>query len=130
MKPCWLQADWLLSQFGRQRKRARERYIDFVRAGAGLSPVWENLQKQIFLGGQAFVEKHQQQINQMAALDDIPVLQKRAIAKPLIDYRNEYENEDIAIKEAYLSGEYTMKQIGEYFGKHYTTVSRIVKRFE
>ncbi len=130
VKPHWLQTDWLLSQFGRQRKRSRQRYIDFVRAGTGLPPIWENLQKQVFLGGQAFVEKHQQKINEMASLDDIPVFQKRAVAKPLIDYRDKYEDENIAIKEAYMSGGYTMKQIGKYFGKHYTTVSRIIKRLE
>ncbi len=71
--------DWLLSQFGRQRKRSRQCYIDFVRAGVELSPIWENLQKQILLGGEAFVEKHQQKINAMAALDDIPAFQKRGL---------------------------------------------------
>ena len=35
-KPDWLETDWLLSQFGTQRKRARERYIDFIRDGIGL----------------------------------------------------------------------------------------------
>ncbi len=52
--------------------------------------------------GSFFLEKHQQKINEKPALDDIPAFQKRAIAKPLIDYRNKYEDENIAIKEAYL----------------------------
>ncbi len=52
----------LCSQFGRQRKRSRQCYIDFVRAGVELSLIWEKIQKQVFLGEEAFVEKHQQKI--------------------------------------------------------------------
>ena len=126
--PDWLETDWLLSQFGRQRKRARERYIDFVREGIGLPSVWENLQKQIFLGGESFVDQHQEKINEKAELDDIPALQKRALSIPISDYQDKYKDDNIAIKEAYLSGGYTMKNIGEHFGMHYTTVSRIIKK--
>jgi putative transposase len=128
--PGWLETDWLLSHFGRQRKRARERYIDFVREGIGLPSVWENLQKQIFLGGESFVDQHQEKINEKAELDDIPALQKRALSIPISDYQDKYKDDNIAIKEAYLSGGYTMKNIGEHFGMHYTTVSRIIKRYE
>lgn len=128
--PDWLETDWLLSQFGRQRKRARERYIDFVREGIGLPSVWENLQKQIFLGGESFVDQHQEKINEKAELDDIPALQKRALSIPISDYQDKYKDDNIAIKEAYLSGGYTMKNIGEHFGMHYTTVSRIIKKYE
>ncbi|NOQ77749.1 MAG: hypothetical protein GQ475_08185 [Methylococcaceae bacterium] len=34
------------------------------------------------------------------------------------------------IVKAYLSGGYTLKEIGDYFGKHYSTISRIVKSNE
>ena len=128
--PDWLETDWLLSQFGRQRKRARERYIDFVRAGIGLPSIWEGLRNQVFLGGEAFVDRHQEMINEKAELDDIPALQKRALSKPLSSYRDQYKDDNIAITQAYLSGGYTMKEIGEHFGKHYTTVSRIIKFYE
>jgi hypothetical protein len=62
--------------------------------------------------------------------NDIPALQKRALSIPISDYQDKYKDDNIAIKEAYLSGGYTMKDIGEYFGMHYTTVSRIIKRYE
>jgi len=85
-EPAWLETDWLLSQFGRQRKHAR--------------------------------------------LDEIPALQKRTMSKPISNYQNQYKDENIAIKKAYLSGGYTMKEIGEHFGRHYTTISRIIKKYE
>ena len=31
---------------------------------------------------------------------------------------------------AYTSGDYTMKEVSEWFGVHYSTVSRAVKLFE
>ena len=37
---------------------------------------------------------------------------------------------DEAITKAYYSGYYTMKEIGEYFSLHYSTVSRIIKEYE
>jgi len=126
----WLETDWLLSHFGRQRKRARERYIDFVRAGIGLPSIWENLRKQVFLGGEAFVDQHQVMISEKMELDDIPALQKRAVSKPLGYYQDKFKDDNLAIKDAFLSGGYTMKDIGEHFGKHYTTISRIIKKYE
>jgi REP element-mobilizing transposase RayT len=128
--PDWLETDWLLSHFGKQRKRARERYIDFVRAGVGLPSIWENLRNQVFLGGENFIGQYREMITEKVELDEIPALQKRATSKPINDYQDQYKDENIAIKEAYLSGGYTMKEIGEHFGKHYTTISRIIKRYE
>ena len=128
--PDWLETDWLLSHFGQQRKCARGSYINFVRGGIGLPSIWKNLRKQIFLGNEAFVDQHQEKINEKVELDDIPALQKRAMSKPINYYQDKYKNENIAIKEAYLSGGYTMKDLGEHFRKHYTTISRIIKKYE
>lgn len=128
--PDWLGVDWILSQFSRQRKRARNQYIDFVRSGIGLAPIWSNLRRQIFLGGETFVKKHQKLIDQKDSLDDIPALQKRAPSKPMSYYENKYKDRNDAITQAYLSGGYTLKQIGDHFGRHYTTISRIVKSME
>ena len=130
LAPDWLSIDWLLSQFSLQRKRARAEYVNFVRAGIGLAPIWDNLRRQIFLGGKTFVDKHQQLIDQKDSLEDIPALQKRANAKPISYYEKKYNNKKQAITQAYLSGGYTLKQIGDHFDRHYTTISRIVKSNE
>ncbi len=45
-----LQPDWLLAQFNSERSQAIIGYQNFVRSGVGLSPVWEGLKSQIFLG--------------------------------------------------------------------------------
>ncbi|MBQ0721376.1 MAG: transposase [Gammaproteobacteria bacterium] len=126
----WLECDWLLSHFGKQRKRTREKYIDFVNEGLVQPSIWGSLQKQIFLGDEAFINKHLKAIKKDVRLDDIPALHKRAAAKPITYYQKKYKNNNEAITQAYLTGAFTMKELGEHFGKHYTTISRIIKANE
>ncbi len=52
--PDWLDADWLLSQFGRERKRAIESYRRFVMEGKGLPSPLEQTRHQLLLGDDAF----------------------------------------------------------------------------
>lgn len=128
--PDWLETDWLLSHFSKQRKRAIAKYIDFVRDGMGLPSIWENLQHQIYLGGERFIKKHQKEMEKLDSLDEIPALQRRAKARPLGFYEKKYRTRDKAITAAYLTGDYSMKEIGEHFGRHYSTISRIIKQNE
>ena len=126
--PVWLQTDWLLGQFDPQRKRAQEKYEDFVRAGAGLPSVWSGLCNQIFLGSEAFVARMQAGISPKQSLNEIPRVQRRLPGKSLASYRAEHaENRRLGMALAYLSGDYAMKAIADEFGVHYTTVSRAVK---
>lgn len=127
-RPEWLETDWLLGLFGQQRQRATARYIDYVRAGIGLPSIWNNLQKQIFLGGETFINRHITAIDEKASLDDIPALQKTELAKPISFYKEQYQDNSRAIKEVFLTGAYTLKEIGDHFGKHYSTISRIVNK--
>jgi hypothetical protein len=41
-----------------------------------------------------------------------------------------HPDRDQVIAHAYLSGAYTMAEIGGHFGVHYMTVSRAVRKFE
>nr|WP_119628567.1 transposase [Methylocaldum marinum] len=129
--PDWLQTDWLLGQFGRQRNQARAGYIDFVRAGVGLPSLWDKLQGQIYLGDQAFVARMQSVLAKDEALQEIPRVQRRPVAKPLAEYRSEFAHAPhTGMALAYLSGDHSMKAIAEVFGVHYATVSRAVKAYE
>ena len=127
--PDWLQTDFILSQFSKQRARAIAKYITFVQEGKGLPSVWEQLQGQIYLGSTAFVEKMQVQINQHPSLTEIPRAQRRALKQALSDFAQQHER-DSAISLAYLSGQHTMAAIAAHFGVHCTTVSRLVKTYE
>ena len=91
----WLEIDWVLGQFSKQRKTAIVRYINFVREGVGLPSIWNHLQNQIFLGSEAFVNENQKQIHQKESLNDVPRLQKRELPKPLQYYEKEYGSQKI-----------------------------------
>lgn len=124
--PEWLQTDWILGQFGAQRKRAIARYIDFVREGVGLPEIWEQLRGQVFLGSDEFLQKMQDLLDPDIA--EIPRSQRRPAALPLEHYQNQVETPHEAMAIAFASGDYTLQKIAEHFGVHYSTVSRAVKK--
>jgi hypothetical protein len=128
--PEWLETGWLLSQFSRQRKRAIAKYVDFVREGVGLPSLWSELSRQIYLGGEDFVERIQKELDKRAVLSEIPRMQRRHKAKPLIYYVDLYKDKRRGMVEAYQTGDYSMKEIAEQFDVHYSTVSRAIKYAE
>lgn len=126
--PPWLQTDWILGQFGKQRKRAIARYVDFVREGIGLPSIWNALRGQVFLGGDEFLAKMQDLLDPTMA--EIPRAQRRPKALPLADYQQQANTPHEAMASAFASGDYTLQKIAEHFGVHYSTVSRAVKKAE
>lgn len=128
--PEWLQTEWILAQFGRRRSRAIAKYVTFVHEGAHLPSVWAQLQGQIYLGSEAFVQKMRALIDQKKpTLDEIPRAQRRAMMQALAALKKRYPRNQ-AMAHAYLSGQHTMAEISRYFGVHFSTVSRAVKKFE
>lgn len=127
--PPWLHVDAILSQFGAQRARAIERYVEFVHDGRNVPNVWGRLQGQVYLGSDAFLKRVQKLIEAKPTLSEVPKAQQRARAKELKDFAKKFPRDE-AIARAYLSGHHTMASIAEHFRVHYTTVSRLVKVFE
>ncbi|NDY92805.1 addiction module toxin RelE [Ideonella livida] len=130
MAPNWLEVDQLLLAFGSTRKRAVARYVDFVRAGVGVPSVWEGLRGQVFLGSEDFVVALQQGLESAdQALMEVPRVQRRRAPLPLAEYAKN-PNRDVAMAEAYASGDHSMKAIADHFEVHYATVSRAVRKVE
>ena len=126
--PEWLERDWLLGQFAKRRPTAVRRYIDFVRAGVGRAPLWEEVQGQVFLGGEAFAERMKAQLPD-TDLREVPRAQRRRAPPPLAHF-TAMADRRAGMAAAYRSGGYSMKEIGDAFGVHYATVSRAVRRSE
>ena len=127
--PEWLDRDWLLGQFGRRRSRAVKAYIHFVREWVGGGSPWGEVQHQAFLGDERFVQRFRG-AKQPELLSEVPKAQRRGLARSLAEYRTTYPSRDEAMARAYLSGNYTMKEIGQFIGVHYMTVSRAVQKTE
>ena len=124
----WLQTEWILSAFSRRKGPAIEGYRAFVAEGKNQPSPWEQLRNQVYLGSDAFVEQMQARLDPDKDLREIPVKQRRAVAKPLSHFSVEQRSRDEAIVAAYASGGYSMKEIGDHFGLHYSYVSKIISR--
>ncbi len=127
--PEWLNTDWVLSQFGKRRKTAIEHYHRFIMEGKGLSSPLNGVRHQLLLGDDGFVERYREK-KTPEELNELSNAHRRSLALPLSEYQQRYRARHEAMAQAYLSGAYTMAEIGEYFGVHYMTVSRAVRRIE
>jgi REP element-mobilizing transposase RayT len=127
--PGWLETDWILCAFARRKGRARERYRAFVAEGKNQPSPWEGLKNQVFLGSDQFITALQTQLEAGKDLSEIPARQRLAPPRPLAVYAAR-KDRDGAIAEAYASGGYSMKAIGDHFGLHYSYISRIIRRVE
>ena len=89
---------------------------------------WHQLQGQVFLGDQTFVENMQKRIAQHQRGDvQIPIAHRRAPAKSLIELEKSSLTRNEAIKQAHGTGAYSYQQIAEHFRIHFTTVGRVVR---
>jgi len=127
--PEWLETDFVLGHFGKQRKRAVTRYIDFVRAGKGMESVWDEKIHPVILGDETFVESvYKQYVDEVVTnVKEISKLERRSKNKPLDSYFAEGIDRASGIVAAYLSGDYSQSEIADYCGIHYSTVSRCLR---
>lgn len=124
-KQEWLNTEWILSAFGRNKGRAIEGYKRFVAQGKNQPSPWDGLRNQVYLGDDSFVKQMDALIDGDKDLSEVPSSQRRGIPATLDEYKLKYERNE-AIAAAYASGGYTLKEIGAHFGLHYATVSRLV----
>jgi len=125
-----LTIDWVLAGFGSNKRQACEQYRDFVASGKGQPSPWESLKNQVYLGSDRFVEDMLCMIRPEQSLCDIPKPQRRAPPKPLEYYESLFDDRKLAMATAYLSGHYTLEEVGRQFRVSYATVSRAVKANE
>jgi REP element-mobilizing transposase RayT len=131
--PDFLTVDWILAQFDDSGGQARQRYAAFVYDGLGKPSPWEKLRSGIMLGGEEFVETFRDQIACRGADPDIPKCQRlahRPGLEAVLAGVKERPARVQAARAAHVEWGYTLKEIGEFLGVHYATVSRMVERAE
>jgi hypothetical protein len=102
------------------------RYRRFVADAPESRALWDELKSQIYLGSNVFVAQLQRQC-EGRHLDEIPKHQTTARASPPPTCDGT-ATRDEAIVQAWHTGGYTMKEIGDTFGLHYSRVSRIIAK--
>ncbi len=76
--PPYLTVEWLLAQFRRQRAAAERKYRAFVAEGIGQDAPWEQVQGQVLLGSERFIEGLRSRLQDKQALTEIPLVQRFA----------------------------------------------------
>ncbi|MCP3870370.1 MAG: transposase [Gammaproteobacteria bacterium] len=125
--PTWLATEGLLAQFAVRRSTAIQRYRKFVTEGIDGESIWNELNRQVFLGDDQFVSKMQALSKGPQEDVNIPKTQRTPPAQSLEEIETAYENRDDAIVVAYATGAYSYQQIAIHFGLHFTTIGRIVR---
>ena len=123
--PPWLETDWILMQLSHQRSRAQRAYELFVQQGRNLSP-WDAVRHQIYLGGDGFIRRIQ-------AKPKLTIRKQRPAKselQKLTHLKRRAHDPKRAMATAYLTGRFTLNEIAQKFGVHYSTVSRAVKDYE
>lgn len=126
--PAWLTTRWILSQFADVAREAMVKYQQFVADGLDQPSPWTSLKSQIYLGSENFVQNLQKNLDSSGDLRQIPLAQRRPPAATVAHYLEQAGDRDRAICLAYASGGYSMQALADYFGLHYSRVSRIVNK--
>ena len=95
--------------------------------GIGKAGPWTDLRGQVFLGSDQFMESMKEKLDERGGDLEIPKAQRRPLAKSLEYYDGHCDSRTDAMRSAYSSGSYTLKEIADYHGVHYSTVSRAVR---
>ena len=129
--PSFLTTDWLLSQFFPTLKAARQRYREFVAGGVEQPSPWTDLRSGALLGTEAFVTRFHSQLTEMQAVEEIPLAQRLA-HRPALEQLLTPDPKDAAAKPAartaHVDWSYPLKDIAQFWGIHYSTVSRMIAK--
>ncbi len=118
--PYWFSKDYVESLFDDFKS-------EFSAITDSEENVLEQVRKQIFLGDEDFITEMLNHIDNKKDMREIPKIQRSV---PIQQYVDSSNSREAAISKAYLSGDYTLKQLADYFSLHYSTLSRIVKEYE
>ena len=128
--PQCLTVDWILGQFGTKRGQAEKGYRDFVRAGIGGERIWRKVKGQSILGEEDYVGRLMEYIRGRRDIQEIPK-QQRYLNRPGLNelFRNKGKDKEKRNKLMYnavVEHGYSQKEIADFLGLHYSTVSRLI----
>ncbi len=89
------------------------------------------VKKQIYLGDDRFIEKVLEKTNRKNRSKEIPRCQSTKPVSVLIsDFTRRGHTRNDAIARTYLTGDYTLRQVADSVGVHYSAISKIVSDYE
>lgn len=135
-KPGFLTVEWILSQFSNNLKKSIEAYKSYVCSGGSMDFPEEYLVGQLILGNEKFLNDVNRSIGELnlAGVNEFP-REHRLTSNPTLDEIFQKESRagktrDEIVYEVYYTTDYTQREIAEYLGLHYGTISRIIKSYD
>jgi putative transposase len=131
--PKYLNTSWVLKNFDEDIEKSKQKYEKFVLEGVGKESPWRELRGRIFLGSKKFIEKHEEKLSGKEKENEIAKIERFANRPPLEEIFKDVktkEKRDKKIYKAYEEYRYSLKEIGDFFEIHYSTISRIVKKIK
>jgi len=122
----WLAVTETLKLFHAQRGPARRAFARFVADGVNADDPYDQIPRAGFLGEESFIEKVLDKVGKQPISAEVP--KRLRPARSLEQIERNAGARDRAIADAYTTGAYTLTEIGDYFGIHLSTASRIARR--
>jgi putative transposase len=126
--PDFLSTDWILRQFGKQKKNAELQYQTYVHEGIGQPSPLQNLRRQILLGDDDFVTNMEALLNDVGEIREYQLKQRRtnrpSLARLFSKVKDKSQRND-AIRSAHIDHLYSLNEIGQFVGLHFATISKI-----
>ncbi len=128
--PRFLSVAWLLRQFNNKMALARRAYRSFVEDGYDAT-IWDRLQSGNILGSEGFVNQLEPLLEAARRNVDIPRSQRLA-GRPTLETIfadvADMKTRNKRIYEATRIHQYRLKEVGDFLGLYYSTISAIAKR--
>jgi REP element-mobilizing transposase RayT len=131
--PEFLTTNWILDIFAVTRSIAKRRYRKFVREGIQSESLWDELQHQVLLGEEDFVEKLKNVLEDKRQVKEFPRSQRFVDRPDLSDIfmgQDTKAQRNKIIEMAHLRYGYALKEIADYLNIHYATVSKVLAKAE
>jgi hypothetical protein len=104
----------------------------FVHSGIKAESPLKAIKGQLFLGQENFIEEIKHLLRGKEKLKEI-TRKQRYLTRPALNdifKGKDKKSKDQVMSEAHLQYGYTLKDIAEYIGLYYTTVSKAIKKIE
>lgn len=129
--PSFHSSERVLGHFGKREKESQKKFKEYVKAGVTQPSPLESRSGQVLLGSPKFIAEMQPILNGEKLAKRGPKRAQRRRSLPVL-FKN-IENKtrierNALIQKAHIDHSYTLMEIGEFLGLHYTTVSKVVNR--
>ncbi len=128
--PVFLNTSEILANFGKDdEKGCQQKYRNYVKEGLDAESPLTNKKCQVLLGSNKFLNEMQPilQGERLAKRGPRAAVKRRSLASIFrrVDEKTRMERNEL-IRKAHVQYGYTLMEIGEQLGLHYTTVSKVV----